>query len=52
MLGVGYGMRPFWRRFGFEEELDEGLKEKLRSYSEDAVYMSRRNPGEQDGGEC
>jgi len=38
-----YGTGPLWRRFGFEEELAGRLREKLRGYGEDAVYMSRRN---------
>jgi predicted N-acetyltransferase YhbS len=40
-----YGTGPFWQRFGFEavEAADEVLKEKLRNYGGDAVYMSRKN---------
>jgi len=38
-----YGTGSFWRRFAFDEEQDERLREKLRGYGEDAVYMSRRN---------
>lgn len=39
-----YGTGPFWRRVGFrEEEVDDGLREKLRKYGDDAVFMSRRN---------
>lgn len=39
-----YGTGPFWRRVGFrEEEADDGLREKLRKYGDDFVFMSRRN---------
>ncbi|KAK0744241.1 acyl-CoA N-acyltransferase [Schizothecium vesticola] len=39
-----YGTGPFWRRFGFrEEEVEDALREKLRNYGDDAVFMSRRN---------
>lgn len=39
-----YGTGPFWRRVGFrKEEVDDGLREKLRNYGDDAILMSRRN---------
>ncbi|KAK4159277.1 acyl-CoA N-acyltransferase [Cladorrhinum sp. PSN259] len=39
-----YGTRPFWARFGFvPEAVDEGFREKLKGYGDDAVYMIRRN---------
>ncbi|KAH0562323.1 hypothetical protein GP486_002988 [Trichoglossum hirsutum] len=39
-----YGTAPFWRRFGFvPEPVDAGLAEKLRSYGDDATYLSRQN---------
>ncbi|KAJ5389253.1 uncharacterized protein N7496_000321 [Penicillium cataractarum] len=39
-----YGTESFWARFGFVPVLvDEALREKLRDYGEDAVYLSRSN---------
>jgi GNAT superfamily N-acetyltransferase len=39
-----YGTTPFWGRFGFvPEPIDAILAEKLRSYGEDATYLSRQN---------
>ncbi|KAK4442716.1 acyl-CoA n-acyltransferase [Podospora aff. communis PSN243] len=38
------GTTGFWSRFGFEAgEVGEALKEKLKGYGDDAVYMVRRN---------
>ena len=39
-----YGAEGFWGRFGFgREEVDDGMREKLRGYGEDAVYLVRRS---------
>ncbi|KAL2822822.1 acyl-CoA N-acyltransferase [Aspergillus cavernicola] len=39
-----YGTEPFWARFGFvSEPVGEDVREKLRDYGEDAVYLSRLN---------
>ncbi|KAI9373456.1 acyl-CoA N-acyltransferase [Aspergillus egyptiacus] len=39
-----YGTGPFWARFGFvPEPVSETLREKLRGYGKDAVYLSRLN---------
>ncbi|KAL4913617.1 acyl-CoA N-acyltransferase [Aspergillus aurantiobrunneus] len=36
-----YGTEPFWARFGFvREPVGEDLREKLREYGEDAVFLS------------
>ena len=36
-----YGTAPFWGQFGFvePEEMDEGLKKKVRGYGDDATYL-------------
>ncbi len=37
-----YGTGPFWQRFGFRAMVDnDEVKEKIRGYGEDAVYMTR-----------
>lgn len=40
-----YGTASFWGRFGFVPEpiVDTVLKEKLRNYGDDAIYLSRQN---------
>ncbi|KAM7195515.1 hypothetical protein V8F33_006685 [Rhypophila sp. PSN 637] len=41
-----YGTSAFWGRFGFlpPENLSDALKEKVKGYGEDAVYLVRREP--------
>lgn len=38
-----YGTELFWDRFGFVPEVGEGIREKLRGYGEDAIYLVRSN---------
>jgi GNAT superfamily N-acetyltransferase len=42
-----YGTVSFWKRFGFEDpepgQVDEGMREKLRGYGEEATYLVRRD---------
>ncbi|KAL2871200.1 GNAT family N-acetyltransferase [Aspergillus lucknowensis] len=39
-----YGTEKFWARFGFgPEEIGDDLREKLKGYGDDAVYLSRAN---------
>ncbi|KAJ9161779.1 Acyl-CoA N-acyltransferase [Coniochaeta hoffmannii] len=39
-----YGTKSFWARFGFVAgEKDEGMREKLRDYGDDATFMLRKN---------
>ncbi|KAK4183777.1 putative gcn5-related n-acetyltransferase [Podospora australis] len=40
-----YGTAKFWGRFGFApvEDVGAALKEKVRGYGEDAIFMERRN---------
>lgn len=39
-----YGTEGFWARFGFKGlEVEEALREKLKGYGEDAVYLARVN---------
>ena len=39
-----YGTASFWGRFDFVPvEVDDGLKEKLLDYGDDATYLERRN---------
>jgi GNAT superfamily N-acetyltransferase len=39
-----YGTEKFWGKFGFKAaELDEAMKEKLKGYGDDAVFLEREN---------
>ena len=41
-----YGTAPFWARFGFRPESDEEVREKLKEYGGDAVWLVRCNHAE------
>jgi ribosomal protein S18 acetylase RimI-like enzyme len=39
-----YGTDKFWGKFGFKAaKLDEAMKEKLKGYGDDAVFLEREN---------
>ncbi|KAL4909679.1 hypothetical protein BDW74DRAFT_173172 [Aspergillus multicolor] len=46
-----YGTETFWTKFGFgSEEVGDELRQKLKGYGDDAVYLSRVNAGGENSG--